>query len=134
MVEAHRKCLLLVGVGSPTTTGMSYQYLFNLNIDNTFLAYWFFISGIPLWVFSGIVDVVGDLYQKPEANIKLSVLRILCVITISLFNPINVQIKLLSIVSGGIVIEKTCSCGVSRFGRVTSPQSSSPIIAPVAQK
>ena len=40
LVEAHRKCLLLVGVGSPTTSGMS--YLFNLNIDNTFLAYWFF--------------------------------------------------------------------------------------------
>lgn len=40
LVEAHRKCLLLVGVGSPTTSGMS--YLFNFNIDNTFLAYWFF--------------------------------------------------------------------------------------------
>jgi hypothetical protein len=40
LVEAHRKCLLLVGVGSPTTSGTS--YLFNLNIDNTFLAYWFF--------------------------------------------------------------------------------------------
>ena len=61
-------------------------------------------SGIPLWVFSVVVDVVGDLYQKPEANIKLSVLRILCVITISLFNSIHVQIKLLSIISGGIVI------------------------------
>ena len=36
LVEAHRKCLLLVGVGSPTSSGMS--YLFNLNIDDTFLA------------------------------------------------------------------------------------------------
>ncbi|CAN0332834.1 unnamed protein product, partial [Ascophyllum nodosum] len=24
LVEAHRKCLLLVGVGSPTTSGMSF--------------------------------------------------------------------------------------------------------------
>ena len=64
----------------------------------------FALSGIPLWVFSGVVDVVGDLYQNPEANLKLSVLRILCVITKSLFNPIHVQIKLLNIISGGIVI------------------------------
>ena len=41
LVEAHRKYLLLVGVGSPTTSG-SMSYLFNLNIDNTFLVYWLF--------------------------------------------------------------------------------------------
>lgn len=40
LVEAHRKCLLLVGVGSPTTSKMSYP--FNLNIESPLLSDWFF--------------------------------------------------------------------------------------------
>ena len=40
LVEAHRECLLLVGVGSSTTSRMS--YLFNLNMEDTLLSYWFF--------------------------------------------------------------------------------------------
>nr|YP_009154056.1 ribosomal protein S2 [Turbinaria ornata]AJF48244.1 ribosomal protein S2 [Turbinaria ornata] len=40
LVESHRGCLLLVGVGSSTTSRMS--YLFNLNIEDTLLSYWFF--------------------------------------------------------------------------------------------
>ena len=39
LVEAHRKCLLLVGVGSPTMSKISYP--FNLNVDSTLLAHWF---------------------------------------------------------------------------------------------
>ncbi len=40
LVEAHRKCLLLVGVGSPTTSKISYP--FNLNINSPLLSDWFF--------------------------------------------------------------------------------------------
>nr|YP_010372539.1 ribosomal protein S2 [Myagropsis myagroides]UPE50176.1 ribosomal protein S2 [Myagropsis myagroides] len=40
LVESHRECLLLVGVGGSTTSRMS--YLFNLNIEDTLLSYWFF--------------------------------------------------------------------------------------------
>lgn len=40
LVEAHRKCLLLVGVGSPTMSKISYP--FNLNIESPFLSDWFF--------------------------------------------------------------------------------------------
>nr|YP_010445181.1 ribosomal protein S2 [Macrocystis pyrifera]UTJ90682.1 ribosomal protein S2 [Macrocystis pyrifera] len=40
LVEAHRKCLLLVGVGSPTMSKISYP--FNLNIESPLLASWFF--------------------------------------------------------------------------------------------
>nr|YP_011008424.1 ribosomal protein S2 [Undaria peterseniana]WBP70395.1 ribosomal protein S2 [Undaria peterseniana] len=40
LVEAHRKCLLLVGVGSPTMSKISYP--FNLNIESPALASWFF--------------------------------------------------------------------------------------------
>nr|QWK45017.1 ribosomal protein S2 [Lessoniopsis littoralis] len=40
LVEAHRKCLLLVGVGSPTMSKVSYP--FNLNIESPLLASWFF--------------------------------------------------------------------------------------------
>ena len=37
LVEVHRNSLLLVGVRNLTTSVMA--YLFNLNIDHTFLAY-----------------------------------------------------------------------------------------------
>lgn len=40
LVESHRECLLLVGVGGSTTSRMS--YLFNLNIEDILLSYWFF--------------------------------------------------------------------------------------------
>nr|YP_009330407.1 ribosomal protein S2 [Coccophora langsdorfii]ANS72179.1 ribosomal protein S2 [Coccophora langsdorfii] len=40
LVESHRECLLSVGVGSSTASKMS--YLFNLNIEDTLLFYWFF--------------------------------------------------------------------------------------------
>ena len=40
LVEAHRKCLLLVGIGSPTMSSISYP--FNLNIDSYLLSDWFF--------------------------------------------------------------------------------------------
>nr|YP_011008215.1 ribosomal protein S2 [Halosiphon tomentosus]WBP70116.1 ribosomal protein S2 [Halosiphon tomentosus] len=40
LVEACRKSMLLVGVGSPTMSKMSYP--FNLNIESTLLAHWFF--------------------------------------------------------------------------------------------
>nr|YP_011007900.1 ribosomal protein S2 [Aureophycus aleuticus]WBP69731.1 ribosomal protein S2 [Aureophycus aleuticus] len=40
LVEAHRKCLLLVGIGSPTMSKVSYP--FNLNIESPLLASWFF--------------------------------------------------------------------------------------------
>nr|ANS57860.1 ribosomal protein S2 [Pleurocladia lacustris] len=40
MVEAHRKCLLLVGLGSPTMSKIAYP--FNLNLDSSFLSDWFF--------------------------------------------------------------------------------------------
>nr|QWK44787.1 ribosomal protein S2 [Postelsia palmaeformis] len=40
LVEAHRKCLLLVGVGSPTMSKVSYP--FNLNLESPLLASWFF--------------------------------------------------------------------------------------------
>nr|YP_009641808.1 ribosomal protein S2 [Nereocystis luetkeana]QBZ73630.1 ribosomal protein S2 [Nereocystis luetkeana] len=40
LVEAHRKCLLLVGVGSPTMSKVSYP--FNLNIESPLLSSWFF--------------------------------------------------------------------------------------------
>nr|QEQ13306.1 ribosomal protein S2 [Ectocarpus siliculosus] len=40
LVEAHRKCLLLVGVGSSTMSKISYP--FNLNIESPFLSDWFF--------------------------------------------------------------------------------------------
>jgi len=40
LVESHRECLLIVGVGGSTTSRMS--YLFNLNIEDTLLSYWFF--------------------------------------------------------------------------------------------
>nr|YP_003288891.1 ribosomal protein S2 [Saccharina japonica]YP_003288929.1 ribosomal protein S2 [Saccharina religiosa]YP_003288967.1 ribosomal protein S2 [Saccharina ochotensis]YP_003289044.1 ribosomal protein S2 [Saccharina diabolica]YP_003289095.1 ribosomal protein S2 [Saccharina longipedalis]YP_004598991.1 ribosomal protein S2 [Saccharina japonica x Saccharina latissima]YP_008145606.1 ribosomal protein S2 [Saccharina longissima]YP_009176246.1 ribosomal protein S2 [Saccharina sp. ye-B]YP_009176589.1 rib len=40
LVEAHRKCLLLVGVGSPTMSKVTYP--FNLNIESPLLSSWFF--------------------------------------------------------------------------------------------
>nr|QWK44197.1 ribosomal protein S2 [Akkesiphycus lubricus] len=40
LVEAHRKGLLLVGVGSPTMSKISYP--FNLNVDSPLLSDWFF--------------------------------------------------------------------------------------------
>nr|QWK44673.1 ribosomal protein S2 [Lessonia variegata] len=40
LVEAHRKCLLLVGVGSPTMSKVSYPV--NLNLEAPLIAYWFF--------------------------------------------------------------------------------------------
>lgn len=40
LVEAHRKCLLVVGVGSFTMSKISYP--FNLNIESPFLSDWFF--------------------------------------------------------------------------------------------
>lgn len=40
LVEAHRKCLLLVCVGSFTMSKISYP--FNLNIESPFLSDWFF--------------------------------------------------------------------------------------------
>nr|YP_011008145.1 ribosomal protein S2 [Egregia menziesii]WBP70046.1 ribosomal protein S2 [Egregia menziesii] len=40
LVEAHRKCLLLVGIGSPTMSKVSYP--FNLNIESPLLCFWFF--------------------------------------------------------------------------------------------
>jgi hypothetical protein len=40
LVEVHRKCLLLVGVGSYTMSKISYP--FNLNIESPFLSDWFF--------------------------------------------------------------------------------------------
>lgn len=40
LVEAHRKCLLLVGVGSSTMSKISYP--FNLNINSPLLSDWFF--------------------------------------------------------------------------------------------
>nr|QWK44482.1 ribosomal protein S2 [Desmarestia aculeata] len=42
LVEAHRKCTPLVGVGSFTMSKISYP--FNLNIESTLLAHWFFNS------------------------------------------------------------------------------------------
>lgn len=39
LVEAHRKCLLLIGVGSPTMSKISYP--FNLNIESPLLSDWF---------------------------------------------------------------------------------------------
>ncbi len=42
LVEAHRKCGLLVGVGGSTMSQISYP--FNLNIESTLLAHWFFSS------------------------------------------------------------------------------------------
>nr|YP_448641.1 ribosomal protein S2 [Desmarestia viridis]AAS79028.1 ribosomal protein S2 [Desmarestia viridis] len=40
LVEAHRKCTPLVGVGSFTMSKIAYP--FNLNIDSILLSYWFF--------------------------------------------------------------------------------------------
>lgn len=40
LVEAHRKCLLLVGVGSSTMSKIAYP--FNLNIESPLLSDWFF--------------------------------------------------------------------------------------------
>lgn len=40
LVEAHRKCTPLVGVGSFTMSKISYP--FNLNVDSILLAHWFF--------------------------------------------------------------------------------------------
>jgi len=40
LVEARRKCAPLVGVGGFTMSKISYP--FNLNIDSTIMAYWFF--------------------------------------------------------------------------------------------
>nr|YP_011007935.1 ribosomal protein S2 [Chorda asiatica]QWK44403.1 ribosomal protein S2 [Chorda asiatica]WBP69766.1 ribosomal protein S2 [Chorda asiatica] len=40
LVEAHRKCLLLVGVGSPTMSQIAYP--FNLNVESLLLSGWFF--------------------------------------------------------------------------------------------
>lgn len=40
LVEAHRKCLLFVGVGSSTMSKMAYP--FNLNVNSPLLADWFF--------------------------------------------------------------------------------------------
>nr|YP_011008005.1 ribosomal protein S2 [Cutleria multifida]WBP69871.1 ribosomal protein S2 [Cutleria multifida] len=42
LVEAHRKCMLLVGVGSPTMSKICYP--FNLNIESSMLGHWFFSS------------------------------------------------------------------------------------------
>ena len=39
LVEAHRKCLLLIGIGSSTMSKISYP--FNLNIESSFLSDWF---------------------------------------------------------------------------------------------
>lgn len=39
IVEAHRKCLLLVGVGSSTMSKVSYP--FNLNLESPLLFFWF---------------------------------------------------------------------------------------------
>ena len=40
LVETHRKCLMLVGVGSPTMSKIAYP--FNLNIESPLLSDWFF--------------------------------------------------------------------------------------------
>lgn len=40
LIEAHRKCLLLVGIGSPTMSKIAYS--FNLNINSSLLSDWFF--------------------------------------------------------------------------------------------
>ncbi|CAM9149419.1 unnamed protein product [Ectocarpus sp. 6 AP-2014] len=40
LVESHRKCLLLVGVGSSTMSRISYP--FNLNIESSFFFFFFF--------------------------------------------------------------------------------------------
>lgn len=40
LVEAHRKCLLLVGIGSPTMSQIAYP--FNLNVESPLLSDWFF--------------------------------------------------------------------------------------------
>ena len=40
LVEAHRKCLLLVGVGSSTMSKVAYP--FNLNVNSPLLSDWFF--------------------------------------------------------------------------------------------
>nr|YP_009049423.1 ribosomal protein S2 [Sargassum muticum]YP_010381302.1 ribosomal protein S2 [Sargassum kjellmanianum]UVW81834.1 ribosomal protein S2 [Sargassum siliquastrum]AIE46219.1 ribosomal protein S2 [Sargassum muticum]UDH59687.1 ribosomal protein S2 [Sargassum kjellmanianum]UQV81218.1 ribosomal protein S2 [Sargassum muticum] len=40
LVECHRECLLVAGVGGSTASRMS--YLFNLNIEDILLSYWFF--------------------------------------------------------------------------------------------
>ena len=42
LVEAHRKCLLLVGVGSSTMSKIAYP--FNLNVTSVLLSDWFFGS------------------------------------------------------------------------------------------
>lgn len=39
LVESHRKCLLLVGVGSPTMSQIAYPV--NLNVESPFLSDWF---------------------------------------------------------------------------------------------
>nr|YP_009058544.1 ribosomal protein S2 [Sargassum hemiphyllum]AIM19568.1 ribosomal protein S2 [Sargassum hemiphyllum]UDY71291.1 ribosomal protein S2 [Sargassum hemiphyllum var. chinense] len=40
LVECHRECALVAGVGGSTASRMS--YLFNLNIEDILLSYWFF--------------------------------------------------------------------------------------------
>lgn len=40
LVEAHRKCLLLVGIGSSTMSKISYP--FNLNVNSPLLSDWFY--------------------------------------------------------------------------------------------
>lgn len=40
LVEAYRKCILLVGIGSPTLSKVAYPY--NLNISSALLSDWFF--------------------------------------------------------------------------------------------
>nr|YP_011008354.1 ribosomal protein S2 [Sporochnus bolleanus]WBP70325.1 ribosomal protein S2 [Sporochnus bolleanus] len=42
LVEAHRKCMLSVGVGSTTMSKIAYP--FNLNVESFLLANWFFSS------------------------------------------------------------------------------------------
>ena len=42
LVEAHRKCVLFVGVGGPTMSKVAYP--FNLNVSSPFLSDWLFGS------------------------------------------------------------------------------------------
>lgn len=65
LVEAHRKCLLLVGVGSSTMSKIAYP--FNLNIDSPLLSDWFF----------GAVYTTCVQGKRVSGNIKTSPISIL---------------------------------------------------------
>nr|YP_009073508.1 ribosomal protein S2 [Scytosiphon lomentaria]AIQ78513.1 ribosomal protein S2 [Scytosiphon lomentaria] len=70
LVEAHRKCLLLVGVGSPTMSKISYP--FNLNLESPLLSDWFLGAIYTTYLQgkkkkkSSITSLLGKGYLKNE--------------------------------------------------------------------